>query len=272
MRSSSVACFRTAAWPAVRCGGKVKRPKPTIFDVAQRADVSVGTVSHVLNDSCKVSEGRRLRVHQAIKELGYLPNSLAQGLRRQRSRLVGLCLPHTSSAYLAALIDVFEEIAANRGYEIMQVLSRNDPLTEIHRVRRAADAPGRRPDPGAELRAAPDLPARRRSGRAAGDRRPAERRCPLRSGDLRQPRGHGRGDAPPDRARSPAAAVRGPLPLAGDHAATHREPARGRPRRATAGGRGGAGVRGGRGGFCRPPGDASWRGRSRRPRSSSATA
>ncbi len=113
----------------------MKRPKPTIFDVAQRADVSVGTVSHVLNDSCKVSEGRRLRVHQAIKELGYLPNSLAQGLRRQRSRLVGLCLPHTSSAYLAALIDVFEEIAANRGYEIMQVLSRNDPLTEIHRVR-----------------------------------------------------------------------------------------------------------------------------------------
>jgi len=113
----------------------VKRPKPTIFDVAQRADVSVGTVSHVLNDSCKVSESRRLRVHQAIRELGYLPNSLAQGLRRQRSRLVGLCLPHTSSAYLAALIDVFEEIAANRGYEIMQVLSRNDPLTEIHRVR-----------------------------------------------------------------------------------------------------------------------------------------
>jgi LacI family transcriptional regulator len=116
-------------------GAKVKRPKPTIFDVAQRADVSVGTVSHVLNDSCKVSEARRLRVHQAIKELGYLPNSLAQGLRRQRSRLVGLCLPHTSSAYLAALIDVFEEIAASRGYEIMQVLSRNDPLTEIHRVR-----------------------------------------------------------------------------------------------------------------------------------------
>jgi LacI family transcriptional regulator len=113
----------------------VKRPRPTIFDVAQRADVSVGTVSHVLNDSCKVSESRRLRVHQAIRELGYLPNSLAQGLRRQRSRLVGLCLPHTSSAYLAALIDVFEEIAANRGYEIMQVLSRNDPLTEIHRVR-----------------------------------------------------------------------------------------------------------------------------------------
>jgi LacI family transcriptional regulator len=103
--------------------------------VAQRADVSVGTVSHVLNNSCKVSDSRRLRVQQAIRELGYLPNSLAQGLRRQRLRLVGLCLPHTSSAYLAALIDGFEEFAADRGYEIMQVLSRNDPLTEIHRVR-----------------------------------------------------------------------------------------------------------------------------------------
>jgi LacI family transcriptional regulator len=128
-------CSRCNVASPPQGGAKVKRPKPTIFDVAQRADVSVGTVSHVLNDSCKVSEARRLRVHQAIKELGYLPNSLAQGLRRQRSRLVGLCLPHTSSAYLAALIDVFEEIAASRGYEIMQVLSRNDPLTEIHRVR-----------------------------------------------------------------------------------------------------------------------------------------
>ncbi|MGH6912743.1 MAG: LacI family DNA-binding transcriptional regulator, partial [Geminicoccales bacterium] len=113
----------------------VERRKPTIFDVARRAEVSIGTVSNVLNDSSKVSDGRRHRVLQAIQELGYLPNSLAQGLRRRRSRLVGLCLPHTSSAYLAALIDLFEEIAANRGYEIMQVLSHNDPVTEIHRVK-----------------------------------------------------------------------------------------------------------------------------------------
>ena len=105
------------------------KPSCVQCNATYRALDSKGIEYEVLD----VSQDERALAH--VKELGYLPNSLAQGLRRQRSRLVGLCLLHTSSAYLAALIDVFEEIAASRGYEIMQVLSRNDPLTEIHRVR-----------------------------------------------------------------------------------------------------------------------------------------
>jgi LacI family transcriptional regulator len=109
--------------------------KPTILDVARRAAVAVGTVSHVLNDSRVVSEARRERVLRAIDELGYLPDGLAQGLRRKQSHVVGLCVPHTTSAYLGALFDTFEEIASDRGYELMQVLSRNDPATELRRVK-----------------------------------------------------------------------------------------------------------------------------------------
>jgi LacI family transcriptional regulator len=113
----------------------LKTRRPTIFDVARRARVAVGTVSNVLNQSRQVGEARRERVLSAIQELGYLPNGMAQGLRRKRSRIVGLCVPHTTSAYLAALIDTFEEIAAHRGYEIMQVLSHNDSASELRRVR-----------------------------------------------------------------------------------------------------------------------------------------
>ena len=96
--------------------------------------MSVGTVSNVLNDAIRVSEKRRLRVLKAIKELGYSQNLLAQGLRKRRSTMVGLCVPHTGSSYFAALVDMFEEIASDRGYEVMQVLSRHDSKKEVERI------------------------------------------------------------------------------------------------------------------------------------------
>jgi LacI family transcriptional regulator len=112
----------------------LKQPRRTIIEVAERAKVSVGTVSHVLNGVVKVSPERRARVLKAIEEMGYTRNMLAQGLRRQRSRVVGLCVPHTTVSYFAALVNAFEGMAAARGYEMMQVLSRQDPATELERI------------------------------------------------------------------------------------------------------------------------------------------
>jgi LacI family transcriptional regulator len=75
------------------------------------------------------------REKHRLCELGYLPNGLAQGLRRSRSRVVGLCVPDSSSNYFAALIDTVEDIAADQGYEVMQVLSRHSSGVEQNRVR-----------------------------------------------------------------------------------------------------------------------------------------
>jgi LacI family transcriptional regulator len=111
------------------------RGRPTILDVARRAGVSLGTVSNVLNARGNVSARRRASVEGAIAALGYVPNGLAQSLRRQSSRVIGLCLPGSANAYFAALLDAFENIAAAQGYEIMQVLSRHDPAIELRRVR-----------------------------------------------------------------------------------------------------------------------------------------
>jgi LacI family transcriptional regulator len=109
--------------------------RPTIEDVARRARVSVGTVSNVVNERGNVAPLRAARVRRAIAALGYVPNGFAQSLRRQQSRVVGLCAPLTSSAYFAALVDAFEDIASAQGYEVMQVLSRQDPALEERRVR-----------------------------------------------------------------------------------------------------------------------------------------
>ena len=108
--------------------------KPTILDVAQRAGVAVGTVSNVLNGRGNVSAGRRAKVETAMADLGYVPNRVAQSLRGGDSHVIGLCTPVTSSAYFAALLETFENLASQQGYEIMQVLSHGDPALELRRV------------------------------------------------------------------------------------------------------------------------------------------
>ena len=56
------------------------RRRPTIIDVAKAAGVSIGTVSHVLNDSAKVKPATRTVVEAAIQRLAYRPNALARSL------------------------------------------------------------------------------------------------------------------------------------------------------------------------------------------------
>jgi LacI family transcriptional regulator len=115
-------------------GLKSRDLRPTILDVARHANVSVGTVSNVLNGAVAVSEERRQRVLQAVQDLSYTQNLLALGLRRHRAPVVGVCVPHTSVAYFAKLVDAFEDVASRRGFEIMQMLSHDDPRTELHRI------------------------------------------------------------------------------------------------------------------------------------------
>lgn len=107
---------------------------PTILDVAHRARVSVGTVSNVLNDRGNVSEGRRAKVVAAMSALGYVPNMSAQSLRGRESHVIGLCTPVTGSAYFMALLEMFESLAAQQGYQLMQVISHGDPALELRRV------------------------------------------------------------------------------------------------------------------------------------------
>lgn len=90
----------------------------TIHDVARRAEVSLATVSRVLNGSPAVGEPLRVRVLAAIDELGYTPNENARRLSGGRSTLVGLAMPDlgdTSSEFLHA----FMAQAEHRGYRVV---------------------------------------------------------------------------------------------------------------------------------------------------------
>lgn len=112
-------------------GGKT----PTILDVARVAGVSVGSVSNVINRTRPVSDDLQQRVITAANALGYQINSVAQTLRRRSSKTIGLCTTHVTTVYLRDLTNALDEIATQNGYELIQVLTHQEPDRELHRVR-----------------------------------------------------------------------------------------------------------------------------------------
>lgn len=103
----------------------------TVKHVAQRAQVSISTVSRVLTGNAPVSEELRERVIAAIDELGYRPNALARGLRMRRTAVIGLILPDISNPFFGQLARVIEEAANSRGYAILLCNSQNNREREL---------------------------------------------------------------------------------------------------------------------------------------------
>lgn len=92
---------------------------PTINDVAGRAQVSVTTVSHVINRTRRVDPQTEMRVRQAMAELGYRPNILARGLRRRETRTLGLIVPDNSNPCFAELARAIEDAGFAQGYSVI---------------------------------------------------------------------------------------------------------------------------------------------------------
>lgn len=93
----------------------------TMLDVSRKAGVSKSTVSRVLNGTAKISEATKQAVFQAIEELNYRPNVLAQSLSKQETNTIGLVIPRGSntSQYLALLIEICQELADKAGKFLM---------------------------------------------------------------------------------------------------------------------------------------------------------
>lgn len=91
---------------------------PTIYDVAQEANVSISTVSHVLNNTRFVSEETKARVLEAVDKLGYRPSSLARAMVRQETRTIALIVPDNVNPFFAELARGIEDYGFGRGYNV----------------------------------------------------------------------------------------------------------------------------------------------------------
>lgn len=91
----------------------------SIEDVAKRANVSISTVSRVLNRKDVVNLQTRQRVEEAIEELGYRPNVFARGLMLRKSNIIGLVLPDLHGEFYSEIIRGANLKAREFGYHLM---------------------------------------------------------------------------------------------------------------------------------------------------------
>lgn len=106
----------------------------TIKDVAEAARVSIATVSHVLNETRYVSENTKKKVHNAIRELNYIPNVNAAGLRGNRTKRVGFLVPEIGSFFSVDIMGAVEQVLKQYDYQLILGCSHDNIEIEREQV------------------------------------------------------------------------------------------------------------------------------------------
>lgn len=101
-----------------------------IRDVAKQAGVSSATVSRVLANKPHVRPELQTRVQRAIENLGYEPNRIAQSLRVQRSKVIGLIISDIRNSFFNQLVRAIEDTAHQHGYAVFVCNSDENPEKE----------------------------------------------------------------------------------------------------------------------------------------------
>ncbi|PIC65216.1 catabolite control protein A [Sporosarcina sp. P13] len=96
----------------------------TIYDVAREANVSMATVSRVVNGNQNVKPATRKKVLDCIERLGYRPNAVARGLASKRTTTIGVIVPDMSKSYYAELSRGIADVATMYEYNI--IISNSD--------------------------------------------------------------------------------------------------------------------------------------------------
>lgn len=99
----------------------------TIKDVAQRAGVSITTVSRVLNSPELVQPETASKIRAIMVELGYTPNVIARTLRRHESTTIGVVVPDGRNPFYAEVIAGIEQIASGEGFSAMVCYTDDEP-------------------------------------------------------------------------------------------------------------------------------------------------
>jgi len=108
-----------------------------LVDVASAAGVHPGTASRALNPDTRdgVSKQTVRRVEQAAKQLGYVPNSMARGLRTSRTMVVALVVPDITNPLFPPIVRGAEQVLSAAGYTLVLTDTNNDAASEREQVR-----------------------------------------------------------------------------------------------------------------------------------------
>ena len=106
----------------------------TLQDIALRAGVSRSTVSRALNGTGRMSEDTRHAIQQLAKEMGYIPNFLAQSLHEDKTQMIGVVITSVGDPYNWDLVEGIEQVADRAGYTIFLGTSKFDPKKEMEMI------------------------------------------------------------------------------------------------------------------------------------------
>ncbi len=135
----------------------MQKKLPTMPDVARAAQVSVATVSRVLNQNPRVAPELRTKVNEAMSKLGYRPNAVAQSMRTRETRVVACIVSNVSNPMTAGMVSAAEEVMRDAGYAMVMANSGDNAAIELELfdffLRRRVDgilaSLGREDDPAA---------------------------------------------------------------------------------------------------------------------------
>ena len=108
--------------------------KTNMRDVARHSGVSIATVSHVLNQTRHVSAETTRRVMASVKELGYVPNSLARSFKMGKRNLIGCIIPDISNHFWSMIIDEIETYLAAQGFHLIIANTKEDEQRELDSI------------------------------------------------------------------------------------------------------------------------------------------
>ncbi len=87
-------------------------------DVAKLAGVSQATVSHVVNGTASISENVKIKVQEAMRELGYVPSSVSREARTEKAAVVGILIPSVGIRYYGEIVTSLEYLLRQKGYVV----------------------------------------------------------------------------------------------------------------------------------------------------------
>lgn len=104
----------------------------TIKDVANKANLSVATVSRYLNNHPYISEEKKRRIKKAMKELDYTPSSIATQLRSKKGTMIGILVSRITNPFFSYLVDAIEKEAKKNHYNVLIMQTYDDKKAEIN--------------------------------------------------------------------------------------------------------------------------------------------
>jgi len=108
----------------------VKGKEVTIYDLANKLNISIATVSRGLKDDPAVSKKTRKKIFELAEEMGYRSNHFARNLRRQKTNTIGIIVHELNSNFITSVLAGVEKITTEAGYDLIITHSSESHMKE----------------------------------------------------------------------------------------------------------------------------------------------